>query len=264
MKTKLLIFSIALCLSAAPAMASYDSGKSVIDRVNGYYAGSGGEFTLSTATLSTSGYSSLTKDIVITDYSVPGTYVDMTTSFQTFCVETNEGISPTHYIEQTWVNWDGTDSYAVAGGSGGPQPDDLDPRTAYLYTQFATGNLSNYDYDELSTPPGDDRDTDAQQLQKAIWYIEEEIGLTWDGSKWVQTIDVITELGAGSKALAWYNEAVALSTAADLAGVSILNLYDHSSLEYRQDMLHFVPVPAAVLLGMLGLGVAGIKLRKYA
>ena len=144
------------------------------------------------------------------------------------------------------MNWDGTDSYAVAGGSGGPQPDDLDPRTAYLYTQFATGNLSNYDYDELSTPPGDDRDTDAQQLQLAIWKIEQEITAALTG-----------------KALTWYNEAVTAGWT-DIGNVRILNLYDTSVPEPRQDMLYYVPVPAAVLLGILGLSVAGIKLRKYA
>ena len=32
----------------------------------------------------------------------------------------------------------------------------------------------------------------------------------------------------------------------------------------EMDALQFVPVPAAVLLGILGLGVAGLKLRKYA
>jgi hypothetical protein len=30
------------------------------------------------------------------------------------------------------------------------------------------------------------------------------------------------------------------------------------------DNISFVPVPGAVLLGMLGLGVAGVKLRKFA
>ena len=248
---------------AVPAMAAVDVGVSVVTRDGDYSDGSGGEFTLSTAALDTSAYSVLTKDISLTHYGGGGASLPpetMLTSFQTFCVEKNEWIDTPHMIEETHVN-----TFAVAGGYAGGSPDPLDQRTAYLYRQFATGALASstyatYDY---TTAPGT-RASDAEQLQLAIWYIEEEIGLTWDGSKWVQTIDVITELGAGSKALAWYNEAVALSTAADLAGVSILNLYDHSSLEYRQDMLHFVPVPAAVLLGMLGLGVAGIKLRKYA
>ena len=259
MKVKLLIISIAmvLCLSAAPAMADINSGYSVVSRTDGYYVlpgFGGGEFTLSTATLSTSAYSSLTKNQgTIEDYTASGLTVDMTTSFQTFCVETNEFISPTHYIEQTIVNWTSPNSYAVAGGVGGagPNGDPLDPRTAYLYTQFATGNLSNYDYDdEFGITPGDDRDTDAQQLQYAIWKIEEEITAT-----------------LADKALAWFTEADnAVTTEAwtGIGNVRVLNLVDNTDPTPRQDMLYLVPVPGAVLLGILGLSVAGIKLRKYA
>ena len=253
MKIKLLIISIAiaLCLSAAPAMANLDSGKSVVTYTDGYYVDGGGEFTLSTATLSTSAYSSLTKNISITDYIVPGLApIDMTTSFQTFCVELDEEISPPHLIEQTVVNWDGTNSYAVYGGVDGGSPDPLDPRTAYLYTEFAKGTLSNYDYPTTGTMPGSARAGDAGQLQLAIYKIENEI------------TDALAD-----KALAWFTEADnAVTTGAwtGIGNVRVLNLLDNSVVTPRQDMLYLVPVPGAVLLGILGLSVAGIKLRKYA
>ena len=266
MKTKVLILIIAaLCLSAAPAMADIDTGISVVNRIDGYYGGSGGEFTLSSATLNTSAYSLLTKDIQVDNYISAGTgyppNTNMTTSFQTFCVETDEYVSPPHMVEETWVSWNGTDSYAVAGGKN-PGPDPLDPMTAYLYTQFATGALA------LSATPYDytlaNRASDAVQLHKAIWYIEEEIGVTWDGTKWVQTQTATVALGAGTKALAWYNEAAAAGWN-DIGNVRILNLYDHSEVTPLQDQLYLqVPVPGAILLGMLGLSVAGIKLRKFA
>ena len=259
MKIKLLIISIAIvmCLSSAPAMADFDSGYSVVDRTTDYYTPGygGGEFTLSTATLSTSAYSPLTKNIATQDYNNGAIIVTMTTSFQTFCVETDEYVFLPHMVEQTIINWDGTDSDAVYGGSDpSPEPDPLDPMTAYLYTQFATGVLSNYDYPTMGLMPGDDRDTDARQLQYAIWYIEQELG---PGS-----------LISGSKAEAWYKEAydavVTNQTWTGIGDVRVLNLWDNTEPTPLQDMLYLVPVPGAVLLGILGLGVAGIKLRKFA
>jgi hypothetical protein len=40
---------------------------------------------------------------------------------------------------------------AKNGGSGGPSPDPLDERTAYLYHQFFWGNLTAYNYDGSDT-----------------------------------------------------------------------------------------------------------------
>lgn len=253
-------FLILVCaFLTVPAVADFDSGISVVSREAGYYVPGfgGGEFTLSTATLDTTYYSDLTKNIDTQIYfDGSGNPTRMTTSFQTFCLEKDELIGPLpHMIEQTIVNWDGTNSYAVAGGiSGqtGPEGDPIDIKTAYLYSQFATGQLSNYDYPTAGTMPGDDRDTDAQALQNAIWYIEGEIG-----------IGDAPGVALSGKALAWYNEALANAVQKDY-GVRALNLYDNSTLTARQDMLYYVPVPGAVILGILGLSVAGIKLRKYA
>ena len=256
MKTKLLIISIAitLCLSAVPAMADLNTGVSVVDRVTGYFGGGGGEFSISSATLDTSAYIGTTSGIGLTNYVSSGApghpgNTTMTTSFQTFCVEMDESISPLpHMIEETWVSWDGTNSYAVHGGvDPSPDPDPLDPKTAYLYTQFATGALASSTYATYDYNPAVNRASDAVQLQYAIWYIEQEI----------------TSLTSGSKAEKWYNEAVAAGWTG-IGQARVLNLYDYGSLEPRQDMLYLVPVPAAVLLGILGLSVAGIKLRKYA
>lgn len=238
---------------AAPAIADYNGGVVVVDRVDGYRSGSGGEFTLSTASLSTYQYSDKTKNIYINSGTSAGT---MTASFQTFCVETNENVSPPgDVIEKTTVNeyWNGSlQSDAVLGGSGGGTPDPIDPKTAYLYTQFATGVLSNYDYDN----PGAGRVTSAGQLQNVLWYIEDEVG----------TLD-------STQAQDWYDEAVAAVGSGGvwknmgIGDVRVLNLYDlipGNGFVVAQDMLYLVPVPGAVLLGILGLGVAGWKLRKYA
>jgi hypothetical protein len=113
--------------------------------------------------------------------------------------------------------------------------------TAWLYERFATGQLQNYDFDNTLSR----RKNDAAALQWAIWYIEEE----------VTTLDVV------SKARDYYNMAV---TAAPngIGNVRVLQAYVGD--DYKQDQLYYVPVPGAVLLGMLGLGAAGLKLRKFA
>jgi hypothetical protein len=62
---------------------------------------------------------------------------------------------------------------------------------------------------------------------------------------------------------------------ADAANTLLVNLTGEGQIDYRsyfvgltnanlQDFVVKVPLPGAVLLGMFGLGVAGIKLRKYA
>jgi hypothetical protein len=174
--------------------------------------------------------------------------------FQTFCMEKDENI----HANLTY-DWELNDK-AVDGGVGGPSPDPLDAMTAYLYTKFWEGTLSNYDY----TPGVNDRALSAEQLQNAIWYIEQEIG----------------SLAAGSQAKAWYDEAVEATTAGSdglikwsgIGNVRILNL-SHVAVndlgqrvrEIDQDVLVMIPLPPAVWggLGLLaGLGAFGVFRRR--
>jgi hypothetical protein len=135
--------------------------------------------------------------------------------------------------------------------------------TAFLYTQFATealGTMSlggyNYDY-----TPGPGREYSAQQLQYAIWAIEGELNLTYVGDTTV--------------AQAWINAAPAAMAAVGWSGIGnvrVLQMYYEwvswkGCCEWhcrKQDMLYLTPVPGAVLLGIIGLAVVGLKLRKYA
>ena len=112
-----------------------------------------------------------------------------------------------------------------------------------------TSVAPNYEY-----TPGADRANEAGELQQAMWALEDEVGDP-TGNEYFDL--AVTQFGS-----------IALAEA-DNAGhlnqypVKVMNLYD--SLGNRaQDVLVLVPVPAAVLLGVLGLGVAGWKLRKYA
>lgn len=110
-----------------------------------YQTGKGGEFSLSTTSLSLSAYSPLAKNV--------GSAI--TPSFQTFCTEGNEGIAPNTTYN---VTLSGVTIY-----SGDP----LTAGVAWLYSQFATGNLAGYDY--TGTVAG--RDATAAKLQDAIWLL---------------------------------------------------------------------------------------------
>jgi len=252
-----------LGLVAAPALA--DQAPNTYTNGQGYYGGQifwaqtyadtgsypqsqGGEFTVYSTggdglLLGNGAYAETTRGIVSGE------------SFQTFCVEWNEHI----YWNQSlniWVSESATTSPDVYGSGShawqGGVPDvgdDLDPKTAYLYHQFAKGVLSNYTY-----APNTGRATSAGQLQLALWAIEGEYG----------NPGTLT-----GQALTWYNEALEATTlgndnAITWAGIGDVRvLQGYVGNDFRQDQLYVVPLPAAVLLGMLGLAAAGLKLRKF-
>ncbi len=237
-----------LVFAATSARADFYGGQVLSNRIPGHYSGNGGEFTLSQdpagggLNLNLSAYSGLTKNLSGST-GVP--------SFQTFCLEKGEYISsPMDIVVSTTsineltgaVGSPGSGSHAIWGGK--TYGDNLDPLTAYLYTEFATGVLSNYDY-------GAGRATSAGQLQKAIWYLEGEI----------------TSLTSGSQADTWVTEAQN-SGWTSIRDVRILNTWAVGHIgdpSYRkQDQLYITPIPASLILGLLGLGVVGVKLRKYA
>jgi hypothetical protein len=235
---KKLIFTTIICLFlVSPSLADYYAGKdevTVTGTVAGvsYSWGAAGEFTIYDSDLSVFRYTSQTSGIL-----------GASNSFQTFCVEKNEA---TYSPVDVFVNESGlTGSQAVMGG-GGLNPDPLDPITAYLYTKFATETLSNYDYTNTS---GVGRDVSARELQEAIWVVEDET----------------TDPATGQAAL-WIAEAqgeIDNNNWSGIGSVRVLNLYIPGTDIPMQDMLYLVPVPGAVLLGILGLGVVGIKLRRF-
>jgi len=156
--------------------------------------------------------------------------------FVTFCVEYRE------YIDfSNLFRIDNISNIAIQGGEG-PGGDPLDPKTAWLYTQFRNNTLSGYTGDASS----------ANALQNAIWYIEGEI----------------SSLPAG-KATDWYNAAVAAGWT-DIQDVRVMNLSWYTGTlagQRAQDQLVLAPVPepGTLLLlgsGLLGLGIWGRKKRR--
>lgn len=103
-------------------------------------------------------------------------------TFQTFCIERNESVAPVPldiYVSMQDDSLAASGSHAWAGGLGDndAEPgDDLDQRTAYLYSQFVKGVLTGYDWG-AGGYNGLLRAQTAAALQMTIWYIENEIDL---------------------------------------------------------------------------------------
>ena len=158
--------------------------------------------------------------------------------FVTFCLETNEFVSYNGEYNVTI----GTGALrGGSGGSGGLNPDPLSPQSAYLYSLWL---------DDLIV--GGHSLTTANDLQRAIWYLE---GETLGTNNYLVTQANAAVASGGS----WYN-----TWGADSIGdIRVMNLWTLQG-GYAQDQFVRVPVPGAILLGMIGLGAAGLKLRKFA
>lgn len=209
--------------------------------------------------------------------------------FTTFCLEKSEGVNIHHQRsvaftggtalpdvstgmgDQTVYQW-ALNTAAVGGGAGGAVngQDPLDARTAYLYTQFYNGLLSNYDYTLGSgTLNGagngfipDHRLLSSASLSNAIYFIEDELGASFTLAN-LDTMD--------HQAWLWVTEAnskVASGAWTGLGNVRVLNLFTigaNGSIDNAQDVLVMVPLPPAAWLGlglMSAMGAVGIIRRR--
>lgn len=131
-----------------------------------------------------------------------------------------------------------------AGGAHGGTNDPLDPRTAYLYDHFIRRTLiTPYDYSDSGQ-----RTLDANAMQTAMWFIEEEDSAALTG-----------------KALAFFNEAAAAVASGawqGLGNVSVLNLYtleNQVRTEY-QDQLILTPPPEPAPAGVMAISAGALAL----
>jgi hypothetical protein len=216
-----LIFAIGATLSQANQIT-------VVPGYGPWLAGAGGEFT------------------VVADAGVAshlGAYSPFTMnqggyagSFQTFCVERNEGLAPNATYDAVFNN--------ITVFSGDP----LSAGAAYLYQQFATGQL-NYNYANSPTFdgfPGGSR-TDglyaAIWLQDALWYLMNP-NLYGGQANNPYVLQADAALGGVAAAFAPDNGA---------HGVSVLNLWapgqPHTPAYAYQDVLVYgVPEPTTLAI----------------
>lgn len=178
------------------------------------------------------------------------------TRFTTFCVEYNEHVSPG--ATYTAV----LNTGAVKGGVSGQTTnnfDPLSPKTAFLFTQFALGTLSGYNFNGGSLQAAS-----ANALQAAIWVLEDEFA----------SVNNVPNTTSAERTLA--TTFINLANASGwntLGDVRVMNLFSGTNNQnHHQDQLvHIpgptptpgivVPVPAAGVAGLMLLGGLGIKRR---
>jgi hypothetical protein len=222
-----------LLIIVAPGVQAYQY--TVTLDVNSYSYLPGGEFTLTPVTGGLqsvlSNYASTTKDI------------GGGTNFETFCIETQ--------VEFTPASWGGpTYNAGISNNAIGAGGNPLTLGAAWLYYEFATGQLNDYNYNYT----GSTRQTSAGELQEAIWFFMGQNLNVQGDSIGVGPFknDVISHFGSLSAAFAPSNGSY---------GVYVLNLYNaNGSPAQNQLVLEKVPEPTTMLLLGLGLiGLAGIR-----
>lgn len=234
---KIALMAVVCAFVTVPVLADQVT---TIDGYGIWQTGTGGEFTLKPS-------NDLAWVLAYYDASTKnqGTQVQPG-SFQSFCVEESEYI----YANTTFDVVLNNNAVAGGGGGGWPNGDPISVGTAWLYHMFQIQDPAlGYDYSAAG------RKVSAAALQNAIWYLEQE-----PGALDAHYTGLLTgKFGTVANAMQNNNGAYP---------VEVLNLYVPGHVgerDYlRQDVLVCVPVPGAVLLGLLGLGAAGVRLRRFA
>ena len=162
MKTTRQYLSLAI-IAGLMASVVVHANSLAIDRIPGYYSGKGGEFTV--VPLDTGDLNPLVSDYhPSATYTYPSGPAQGLTGIQTFCIEGQELLS----IPKVY-------NYALNTGAikgGNAVIDTVSVGSGFIYSQFAQGVLSGYNY-----TPGSGRAASAAVLQDAIWFFEGEITL---------------------------------------------------------------------------------------
>lgn len=263
-----MIGCVVIVVSATVAFAGhgagYSGGQAQYDQVKtgtyAFSAGSGGEFRLRNAgtgmTLSTAAYANVAKDL-----KTSGPDTNWSGSFQTFCIESDEGLREpmdlwvsTENVDESTGIPNGPGSHAWNGGANTNKGDNLGTKTAYLYYLFATGQMSSYGYNYTQ---GSNRARSAAVLQRVLWILESEGGSSLNVSFGGISLTATEQNLANS----WLT--LANNANGSLYGVHVLQTYALTGGR-SQDQLYLtaVPVPGAVALAVVGLAGVRILRRK--
>jgi VPDSG-CTERM motif len=223
-------------LVAGSAYAGYTGGSSTP-----YQNGQGGEFTalsINPANQANSwtpaGYDAKAL------YTFSSGTLSGLTGFETFCLE--GGSNDVYFTPGTHYTYG--ESLNILGGPMGSLP--LTVGTAWLYEQFATGQLSGYDYINPSA-----RLADAGALQNTFWFLEGEIG----SANNAYTTLVVNQFGGSL-----LNAQIA-ATASTNYGVEVLNLWSGDGRTAAQNQMIYTgrKVPdGGATLSLIGLGLIGL------
>jgi hypothetical protein len=212
--------------------------------LNSYSYGSGGEaageFTASDSAGVPAGYASTTSTA---------------STFETFCVQNSVFIN-------TGTSYNSTEAQVTGGSVNNQGGIALSEGVAYLYYEFASGTLSGYDY--ANNQSNNTRNTDAGELQTAIWYFMGETSTIPAGWPSVSGNQFIT---LADNTLGTADAGLANGSGGTNYNVSILQLSGSGGVVQNQLILggnnpgtgNNQSVPdGGVTLVMLGMGLAGL------
>ncbi|MGD1085013.1 MAG: hypothetical protein ABSA47_09730 [Verrucomicrobiota bacterium] len=219
----------ALGVVSPVAMAS-ESGVVTLDQVLPYYYDVGGEF----AAFVSSGSQ------FVQNYAPVAT---VGTAFDTFCVEVDTDFNPGGTYDFSMNLLQDNEGRALTKGA------------AYLYYEFATGNLVYYNYAVPNALDPRFGYADAGELQQAIWWFQDY--QHYDDAQYpVGTNNFYYQLALSNLGL---DSATAETPNDGAFGVGVFQMTDPGSGDPAQNQLVLVSVPdQAGTLAMLALGLAGL------
>lgn len=153
-------------------------------------------------------------------------------SFHTFCLERTEYISIGGRYTYTISN-------STDGGANGPDP--ISIGTAWLYSNFLNHTLPGY----TATAVNQD------QLQNAIWYLENEAPRPGGGVVWVNAAQ--TALGPNVNLFSDANGAY---------GVTVWNLFDSNGRHCQSQLGHNVPDENTSTIALSLMAIPGLFLLR--